>query len=64
MIHPGNDVAAPDRSLPLDKTLEQVERRLIQLALTTAKGNKSRAAELLEIPRARLLRRLGALGLS
>jgi hypothetical protein len=33
------------------------------LALATAKGNKSRAAELLEIPRPRLLRRLAILGL-
>jgi PAS domain S-box-containing protein len=55
--------AAPDRNFPLDKTLEEVERRLVQLALVMAKGNKSRAAELLQIPRARLLRRLAALGI-
>jgi DNA-binding NtrC family response regulator len=57
--------AAPvvERSLPLDKLLEQVERRLIQLALTMAKGNKSRAAEILGIWRPRLLRRIEMLGI-
>jgi transcriptional regulator with PAS, ATPase and Fis domain len=53
-----------ERSLPLDKTLEQVERRLLQLAMVMAKGNKSRAAQILEIPRSRLLRRLQVLGLT
>jgi DNA-binding NtrC family response regulator len=56
-------VPVAERTLPLDKILDQVERRLVQLAMVMAKGNKSRAAELLEILRPRLLRRLGALGL-
>jgi transcriptional regulator with PAS, ATPase and Fis domain len=53
----------PERTLSLDTILEQVERRLIRWALTTAKGNKSRAAELLTIWRPRLLRRMEALGI-
>ena len=55
--------AAPS-ALPLPQLLEQVERRLIELALRRARGNRSRAAELLGIHRARLLRRLEALGLA
>jgi DNA-binding NtrC family response regulator len=54
----------PERTLALDSILEQVERRLIQVALVAAKGNKSRAAELLTIWRPRLLRRMEALGIS
>lgn len=42
----------------LDAILEQVERELIERALTLANGNKSKAAQLLSLPRARLLRRL------
>jgi DNA-binding NtrC family response regulator len=52
-----------ERKLPLDHLLEQVERRLIQIALVMAKGNKSRAAEILEIWRPRLMRRIEALGI-
>jgi DNA-binding NtrC family response regulator len=52
-----------ERPLPLDRLLEQVERRLISIALAMARGNKSRAAELLEIWRPRLLRRMEALGI-
>jgi DNA-binding NtrC family response regulator len=55
---------AAERPLPLAQVLEQVERRLIQLALERARGNKSRAAELLSVWRPRLLRRMQALGLS
>jgi DNA-binding NtrC family response regulator len=51
------------RPLPLDHILEQVERRLMALALRQARGNKSRAAELLSIWRARLVRRAEALGI-
>lgn len=54
--------APPDRPMPLDALLEQVERRLIELALRRARGNKSRAAELLAVWRPRLLRRMEALG--
>lgn len=55
--------AGPDRVVILDQVLESVERRLILLALRKAKGNKSRAAELLSIWRPRLLRRMEALGI-
>ena len=55
--------AIPDRSLALDHLLEETERRLIQIALRRAKGNKSRAADLLSIWRPRLLRRMQALGI-
>jgi DNA-binding NtrC family response regulator len=53
----------PLRPLPLDRLLEETERRLIQLALARAKGNKSRAAELLDIVYPRLFRRMQALGI-
>jgi transcriptional regulator with AAA-type ATPase domain len=58
---PGPRAEAP---LPLGPLLEQVERRLIQLALHRARGNKSRAAELLAMWRPKLLRRMEALGLT
>ncbi|MCS6852080.1 MAG: sigma 54-interacting transcriptional regulator [Gemmataceae bacterium] len=51
------------RSLPLEKILEQTERRLIELALRLARGNKSRAADLLRIHRPQLYHRLKALGI-
>jgi transcriptional regulator with PAS, ATPase and Fis domain len=51
------------KPLSLDAILEQVERRLIVQALRLAKNNKSRAAELLTIWRARLLRRMENLGI-
>jgi transcriptional regulator with PAS, ATPase and Fis domain len=51
-------------SLPLDTLLEQAERRLIELALERAAGNKMRAADLLGIPRERLWRRIKALGIA
>src|SRR5436190_1656006 len=54
----------PERPLPLDALLEQAERRLIELALRRAKGHRGRAAEILGIWRARLLRRIAALGLA
>jgi DNA-binding NtrC family response regulator len=47
----------------MDSILEQVERRLIDLALRRSRGNKTRAAELLSVWRPRLLRRIEALGL-
>lgn len=54
--------AAPN--LPLDQLLERVERRLILQALQLARGNKSRAAEILAVWRPRLHRRMEALGLA
>jgi DNA-binding NtrC family response regulator len=43
--------------------LEQVERRLITLALRRHQGNKSKAAQWLGLWRPRLLRRMEALGI-
>jgi DNA-binding NtrC family response regulator len=55
--------AAP-RPVPLEQTMEQVERRLIQVALRRARGQRALAAELLGIYRGRLLRRMKALGMA
>ena len=44
--------------MPLDQLLEEAERRLILLALRLARGKHTRAAELLEILRQRLWRRM------
>lgn len=49
--------------MPLDPLLTRVETRLILLALERGKYNKSRAAELLGINRARLYRRMEQLGI-
>lgn len=67
-FHSGTDaftLAPPQRlqPVPLDALLEQVEREQIELAIATAKGHMTRAAELLHIPRARLYRRMQQLGL-
>lgn len=71
LIEPGDlpfhlrRVAAPvAKPLNLDAILEEVERRLIVQALHMANNNKSRAAELLTIWRARLLRRMAHLGIT
>ncbi len=53
----------PEKPVPLDQVLEQVERRLIVQALRLAQNNKTCAAELLAIWRPRLLRRLENLGI-
>jgi transcriptional regulator with AAA-type ATPase domain len=50
-------------TMPLDELLQRVESRLVRLAFVRAKGNKSKAAEMLGIWRPRLLRRLESLGL-
>jgi DNA-binding NtrC family response regulator len=55
--------ALTDKPMPLDSLLEKVERRLIEVALSRARGNKTRAAELLAVWRPRLLRRMEALGI-
>ena len=47
----------------LDEYLAGIERELLQRAMHRSRGNKARAARLLGIPRARLLRKLVQLGL-
>jgi transcriptional regulator with PAS, ATPase and Fis domain len=56
--------AAARRRVDLDQVLAEVERRLLKHALSRTRGNKSRAADLLGIWRARLIRRMQALGMS
>src|SRR5262249_49275103 len=56
--------APAERRIDLDQVLAEVERRLLRQALSRTRGNKSRAAELLGIWRARLIRRMQALGMS
>jgi DNA-binding NtrC family response regulator len=55
--------AAEPKPLPLDQLLADAERRLIQLALSQARGNLSKAAARLAISRPRLYRRMHQLGL-
>jgi transcriptional regulator with AAA-type ATPase domain len=55
--------AARERPLPLDQLLNATERRLIELALRQARGNKSKAAARLQISRARLYRCMEQLGI-
>lgn len=49
---------------PLDATLEGIERELIQEALERNGYNKSKAAEMLQVNRARLYRRMEQLGIA
>jgi DNA-binding NtrC family response regulator len=53
-----------EERIVLDDFLAQIEAELIQRAIQQAKGNKAQAARLLGITRARLLRRIGQLGLA
>ncbi|MDB5306587.1 MAG: hypothetical protein JWO38_789 [Gemmataceae bacterium] len=62
-VRAGLEKPAPPPSLKLGPTLEAVERRLIQLALRKADNHQTEAAQLLGIFRARLWRRLEALGI-
>lgn len=55
---------AAEPKIALDQVLEQAERRLIEQALRKARGNKTRAAELLGIWRQRLIRRMEALDIA
>jgi transcriptional regulator with PAS, ATPase and Fis domain len=48
---------------PFDELLTDVERRLLETSLRQARGNKSRAAELLGISRPRLYRCINELNL-
>jgi transcriptional regulator with AAA-type ATPase domain len=52
-----------ERSIRIDAFLAQIEKELLARALRAARGNKSKAAQLLGINRPRLLRRLSQLGL-
>jgi PAS domain S-box-containing protein len=64
-VNLGKTPEAPaERTLPLKQILEQVERRLIQQALRTTRGHKTKAAELLSIWRQLLVRRMEALGIA
>jgi DNA-binding NtrC family response regulator len=56
---------APKKIAPIDLEAEllRTEKSLIQQALAQAKNNKTKAAELLKINRARLLRRMSHFGL-
>ena len=56
-------VVRPPLQPKLDEVLEQVERRMIDLALKKSRGDQTAAAELLGIYRSRLVRRVKALGL-
>jgi DNA-binding NtrC family response regulator len=58
--HPAAAVPRPG----LDAVLQAVEKQLLQQTLFECGGNQTEAAAKLGIPRARLLRRLDALGLS
>ncbi len=53
-----------DEPIVLDEFLAEIEQELMRRALRRCKGNKTRAARLLGINRARLLRRLGQFGIS
>lgn len=58
-----NPPPMPPAVVPLDDLLTQVERRVIEQALQRARHNKSRAAELLDISRPRLYRRIKELNI-
>lgn len=57
--------ATPQRDalMPLDELLAKVEREQLEAALQAARGNKSKAADLLGVTRPRLYRRLTELGI-
>jgi arginine utilization regulatory protein len=59
-----SDPLPADKKLPLDKLLEEAERRMILLALKQAHGNRTQAADILGIWRPRLLRRMEHLGIT
>jgi PAS domain S-box-containing protein len=63
-FHLKNGTTMMERLLPLDTLLEQVEERLITLALKLTQNNQTRAAELLAIWRPRLMRRMEKFGIS
>lgn len=68
VVHHAASAQARPRRAPepirLDEFLERIERELLERALAQARGNKTKAAQLLGIHRARLIRRLVQLGLA
>jgi PAS domain S-box-containing protein len=62
-FHLKHGATTVERTLPLDVLLEQVEQRLITLALKLTQNNQTRAAELLAIWRPRLMRRMEKFGI-
>jgi transcriptional regulator with PAS, ATPase and Fis domain len=60
----GVPARAEEKALNLPQILQDVERRLIELAMSRAGPNKQKVAALLSMSRGTLLRRLKALGLS
>ena len=56
--------AVKPRLMPLEPYLEQVEREQIEEALRQCRNNRTKAADLLGIPRPRLYRRIEALGIT
>ena len=56
--------AEPPETIRLDDFLADIERELLTRALHAARGNKSKAAQMLGLSRPRLLRRLVQLGLA
>jgi transcriptional regulator with PAS, ATPase and Fis domain len=60
----GVPARAEERTLDLPRILQDVERRLIELAMRQAGPNKQKVAALLSMSRGTLLRRLKALGIS
>jgi DNA-binding NtrC family response regulator len=59
----GRFARRPEETIVIEQFLADIERELIERALARAKGNKSKAAELLGMTRPRLYRRLVQLGL-
>jgi transcriptional regulator with PAS, ATPase and Fis domain len=62
--HAGQSIRPIGGALKLEDQLARFESELIAEALSRARGNKSLAAEQLGIPRAKLYRRMTALGLA
>ncbi len=67
VVHHAAAAQARPRKVPepirLDEFLERIEKELLERALVQARGNKTKAAQLLGIHRNRLIRRLVQLGL-
>lgn len=62
-VKAASTAAKAQSAATLDEVLEQVERRMIELALRKTRGDQTAAADLLGIYRSRLVRRIKALGL-